>query len=137
MVIGSLGEEIIFQVSDEQVETLDNFKRKSKANFAEHKIIGNPAILEFLGRELEEITFTVTLSRDLGIDDLLMEAQKFRQKLWDGTAEFLSIGNHLYTQNKMVIIDLSEDVKYFDGRGRHILTELNITLKEYREVISG
>ena len=133
MTIGTFGDDIVFEVSAGKILTIDKFSRTSKANYAEHKVVNNPAILEFLGRELEVIKFTVLLSRELGISDLLQEAHKFRQKLWDGTAEFFSLNGHLYTENKMVITDVGEDVKYFDGRGRHIVTELDLTLKEYRE----
>ena len=135
MTVGSFGEDIVFQVSDDKILTLDKFSRDSKANFAEHKVINNPAILEFLGRALETVKFTVLLHKGLGIDDLLMEAHKFRQKLWDGTPEFFILNNHAYTQNKMVITDLSEDVEYFDGSGQHIAVKLDLTLKEYREQI--
>ena len=92
MVVGSFGD-ITFAVSSSQVLSFDNFKRQSKANFAEHKVINNPEVLEFLGRSLEEISFTVLLMRELGIDDLLMQAHSFREKLWTGQAEFLVIGN--------------------------------------------
>ena len=135
MTVGSFGDDIVFQVSDDKVFTVDNFSRDSKANFAEHKVINNPAILEFLGRELETIKFTVPLHKGLGIDDLIMEAHKLRQKLWDGTAEFFILNNHAYTQNKMVITDLSEQVEYFDGTGAHIAVKLDVTMKEYREQV--
>ena len=131
MTIGSFGDEIVFEISDDKIITLDRFSRKSSANFAEHKILNNPALLEFLGRDLEIIKFTVLLHRDLGISNLLQEVHKFRQKLWDGTAEFFIVNNHLYTENKMVITDLSEEVEHFDGFGNHIVTSLDVTLKEY------
>ena len=133
MTIGTFGDDIVFEVSDGKILTIDKFSRTSKANYAEHKVVNDVAILEFLGRELEVIKFKVLLSRELGISDLLMEAHKFRQKCWDGTAEFFSLNGHLYTEHKMVITDVGEDVPYFDGRGRHIVTELDLTLKEYRE----
>ncbi len=132
MLVGSFGE-IVFEVSEGKILTLSDFSRESKANYTEHKILNNPAILEFLGRDLEVIKFTVALHKSLGISDLLMEAHKFREYLWNGTAEFFILNNHLYTENKMVITDLSEEVNYFDGFGKHIATNLNVTLKEYVE----
>lgn len=134
MLVGSFGD-ITFGVSDSQILTFDDFSRKSQANYSEHKVINNPEVLEFLGRSLETITFTVLLMREFGIDDLLMQAHAFREKLWNGEAEFLVIGNHLYTENKMVITDMSEAVKVFDATGHHLLTKIDVTFKEYREYL--
>ena len=134
MQVGSFGD-FVFEVSQQRVVTVDNFKRDTKIRYAEHKIINRPAILEFLGRELEVIKFTAIFSKSLGISDLLMEVHKLREKAWNGEAEYFIINNHLYTENRMVIEDLSEEVKHFDGRGAHILTEIYVTLKEYVEVL--
>ena len=134
MVIGSMGS-VVFEVSDSKILTPNDFKRESKARYAEHKIINRPPILEFLGRELEVIKFTAIFSKSLGISDLLQEVHKLREMLWNGETFFFTINNHLYTENKMVIEDLSEEVKHFDGRGAHILTEIDVTLKEYVEVL--
>lgn len=134
MQVGSFGDDIIFEVSNAKIFTFDNFKRESKANFAEHKIIGRPAVLEFLGRELDSVTFTAIFSAQLlpGAD-LLQEVHKFRNKLWQGTPEFLIINSHAYTENKMVITDLSEAVEIFDGNGAHQVVKIDVTLKEYVE----
>jgi len=135
MQVGSLGE-FVFEVSDEVALTLDNFKRDSKARYAEHKIIGRPAILEFLGRELESIKFTMIFAKSLGISDLLQEVHKLREMCWNGTAEFFCLNNHLYTENKMIIESVGEDVKHFSGSGEHILTEVDVSLKEYVETLN-
>ncbi len=136
MQVGSFGE-VIFEVSESKILTLDNLKRDSKARWAEHKIIGRTPILEFLGREIETIKFSAVFSKSLGINDLLMEVHKLREMLWTGTAEFFILNNHLYTENKMVIEALGEEVKHFSGRGEHILTEIDVTLKEYVEIIEN
>jgi len=115
---------------------LDNFKRDSKARYAEHKIIGRPAILEFLGRELEAIKFTMLFAKSLGISDLLQEVHKLREMCWNGTAEFFCLNNHLYSENKMIIESVGEEVKHFSGTGEHILTEVDVSLKEYVETLN-
>ena len=132
MTIGSFGD-IVFQVSEDLITTLSDFKRNSKANFSEHKIVGQPAVLEFLGRDLEEISFTAIFSKSLGHKDLLQEVHKFREKLWNGTAEFFILSNHAYSEHKMVVTSLSEAVEYFDARGAHQLVKIDVTLKEYVE----
>ena len=134
MQIGSFGD-VIFEVSSDLILTPERLSRESKARFAEHKVIGRTPILEFLGREIEEIKFTAKFARELGITDLLQEVHKLREKCWNGTAEFFILNNHLYTEHKMVIESLGEEVRRFDGRGAHILTEIDVTLKEYVEVL--
>lgn len=136
MQVGSFGE-VIFEVSQEKVLTVDNFSRQSKARYAEHKVIGRPAILEFLGRELETIKFTALFSKSLGITDLLQEVHKLREMLWNGEANFFVINSHLYTENKMVIESLGEEVKHFSGSGEHILSEIDVVLKEYVENLNN
>ena len=135
MQIGSFGD-VIFEVSDSKILTPNDFKRESKARYAEHKVINRPPILEFLGRELETIKFTAIFSKSLGISDLLMEVHKLREMLWNGETAHFILNNHLYTENKMIIENLGEEVKHFDGRGAHIFTEIDVTLKEYVEVVN-
>ena len=136
MQVGSFGD-FVFEVSDGRIVTPNDFKRDTKIRYAEHKVINRPAILEFLGRELEVIKFTAIFSKSLGISDLLQEVHKLREKAWNGEAEFFILNNHLYTENKMVIENLSEEVKHFDGRGAHIFTEIDITLKEFVEIVDS
>ncbi|MBQ9487275.1 MAG: phage tail protein [Selenomonadaceae bacterium] len=66
MIIGAFGE-LVFEVSARRVVTFDSYKRTTKAKYATHEIIGRPPVLEFTGRELEEITLTITLISCLGV----------------------------------------------------------------------
>ena len=131
MVIGVLGE-VVFETSSFKVNTFDDYKRDTKAKYAEHELIGLPGKLEYLHRDLEEISFTMTLHRELGTDPT-EETQKLRDSCKEGIADYLIIANHAVGENPWVIESLSEDVLYFDGEGKVLANKLNIRLKEYVE----
>ena len=123
----------MFEVSSWKILTPKDFQRETKINFAEHKRINLPSLLEYTGRGLEEIKFSVTFHRGLGIDDVLMAVHEFREMAWEGAAEFLVIGEHLYTENRMVIENLSESVEYWTADGKHLVSEMKVEFKEYLE----
>ena len=133
MIVGSFGD-VVFEVSNFKVLTVKDFRRDTKANYTEHKVINGLTILEYLGRDLEQITFSVTFHQGLGINNVLEEAHRFRQMAWNGEPNFLIIGGHAYTENRMVITDLSENVEFWTGDGHHLAATMEVTLKEYAEI---
>ena len=68
MVIGSLGNDIIFEVSKSTVKTLNGLKWSSSANYAEIDRYLKDDLIEFQGCSLESITFSVQLNASLGIE---------------------------------------------------------------------
>lgn len=64
--IGSLGD-IVFEVSSSKVVTFKDYKRTTKARFQSHDIIGQKPILEYLGPDGEEISFTMQFSISLDV----------------------------------------------------------------------
>lgn len=129
MVIGAYGD-LVFEVSNFRVTTFNDFKRSSKAKFAEHNTIGQPPKLEFLHRELETISFEMTLHKSLGADPE-EEVKKLREMCETGEANFLIIGNHAYGENEWIIESLSEAVNVWDGEGKIYSSKLDVNLKEY------
>ena len=59
---------IVFEVSSRKVRTFRDLKRTHKARFATHNLIGNKPMLEYIGPDVAEITFTMQLSASLGIN---------------------------------------------------------------------
>lgn len=129
MVLGAYGD-LVFEVSNFRVTTFDKFKRTTKAKYAEHDTIGQPPKLEYLHRDLETISFSMTFLSSLGITPF-DEVQKARDMCKDGEADFLIIGNHAYGENRWIIESISEAVNYWDGQGKIIASEMDISLKEY------
>ena len=123
---------VVFQVSSFKVLTFDDFKRETKAGFAEHKLINQPAILEFTGRELEEISFTMTFLSALNVNPF-DEIQKLRNMAKKSEYNFLIIGNHAYGENPWVITDLSESITDWTKDGKPLNAKATVNLKEYVE----
>ena len=67
MFVGSLGG-IVFRVSPKKIETFSNLKQSGSALFSEQKRHNSSSILEYTGRSPDEITFSIILSTELGID---------------------------------------------------------------------
>ena len=131
MVIGAFGD-VVFEVSNFNFLTFEDFERTTDANFAVHKVINNTPVLEFTGRDVEEISFTITLHSALGINPA-QETEKLRTMVKNGEADFLIISDHAFGENPWVISSLKEKVAYWSPDGKIISSVLDIDLKEYVE----
>ena len=129
MTIGSFGE-TIFEVSAFKVLTFNGYKRTTKAKYATHEVIGRPPVMEFVGRELEEISLTIKLMSNLGVTPEL-EALNLREMCVNAEPNYLIIGETVYGENEYVITDVSEDVISWTGGGNVLVNKLDVTFKEY------
>lgn len=128
MIVGAFGE-TVFEVSMLRVITFDGFKRTVKAKYASHEIIGRPAVLEFVGRELEEISLTIKLMSNLGVTPE-EEALKIREMCQRGEPNFLIIGETVIGENEFVITEVSESVNQWLGTNV-MANQLDLNFKEY------
>lgn len=128
-MVGAFGT-ITFQVSNFKVLTFSKFKRNISAKFAEHEVIASAPKLEYLHRELEEISFDMTFIKSLGVNPTA-EVEKVRQLCNKGVANFLVLDNKVYGDMEFVIESFSEDVLYFDGAGSPIASKISVRCKEY------
>lgn len=129
MIVGVFGS-LVFEVSNFKVTTFSDFKRSSKAKFAEHETIGQLPKLEFLHRNLDTISFEIIFHKGLGVNPA-EEVKKLRDMLNEGESNFLIIGNETYGDNEWIIESLSEAVNIWDGEGKIYSSKLDISLKEY------
>lgn len=127
--IGSLGD-IVFEVSSRKVRTFRDLKRTHKARLTAHEIIGSKPILEYIGPDLGEISFTMQLSAALGIDPAT-EADKIRKLCESGQAMYFVLCNQTIGRYKWVIESVGEAADTIDNNGRIVVTQLDISLKEY------
>lgn len=128
MIVGAFGD-TVFEVSMLRVITFDGFKRTVKAKYASHEIIGRPAVLEFVGRELEEISLTIKLMANLGVTPE-EEALKLREMCQQGEPNFLIIGETVCGENEFVIMDVTESINQWAGTNV-MMNQLDVTFKEY------
>lgn len=127
--IGSFGE-LVFEVSRERVFTYDEYNRESKARYAKHELINQAAVVEYLGRELEEITFNMIFNIRLGVNPA-EEAQRARELCHDGIADYLILGNEVIGDNLWTIESISESAEFWDGEGHIIASKIKVKMLEY------
>lgn len=128
-VIGTLGK-TVFTVTDKTVKTFNSLKWDSGAKYAVHDRHLKVPLLEFLGTELESISFTMYFSIFLGVNPM-DEITKLLVAERNGEAMSLVIGNKAYGRNKWVIEKLSKDLERFDNKGNLLTAKVSISLKEY------
>lgn len=129
MTIGSLGN-IVFSVSSRKIETIAGLKQSGSAAFSEHKRHNGSSILEFTGKNADEISFSMTLSTELGVR-VENEIKKIVNYEQNGTALRLVLGKRVYGSYRWVITKHSVSYKFFDKRGVPVVADVSITLKEY------
>ena len=122
--------DLVFEVSTERVLTYDGYKRDSKARYARHELINQTSVLEYLGRDLEEITFTMAFTVSLGVDPAI-ETSKVRKLCLDGVADYLILGNMIAGENLWVIESVGEEKKAVDNLGKTIVSSVNVKMIEY------
>lgn len=127
-VVGAFGD-VVFEASSIKIETLKDLKRKMRARYATHDVVGQKSVLEFVGLEPDEITFTMQLNADLGVN-INRELEKLFAMLRSGESNYLILGASAYGQYQWVITDLSIDHRYADRQGNPYFAEVDITLKE-------
>ena len=130
--IGAFGNYIVFEVSTKRVRTYDDYRRQSKARYARHELVNQTAVSEYLGRDLEQISFTMTFNRSLGVEPL-DEAERVRELCHDGIADYFILGNRVIGDNLWVISEVSEAVTAWDHSGHALVSNLDVTLTEYVE----
>lgn len=122
--------ELVFEVSTEKVITYDDYKRETKARYARHELINQTNVLEYLGRDLEEITFTMMFTVSLGVDPA-EETSKLRRMCLDGVADYLILGNTVVGENLWTIESVGEAKKAVDHFGKTIVSSVNVKMVEY------
>lgn len=127
-IMGSLGPNIQFSVSQETVFTLDNLKWTSKANYSEHKRHLKESLMEFTGNGAESFTFTVILSAFQGVKPM-NEWKKLLFAKRKGEALLFCIGTRAYGTWRWVIENVSMEMKYLDNKGNLVFAKVSVSLR--------
>ncbi|GIO09676.1 hypothetical protein J31TS6_57040 [Brevibacillus reuszeri] len=128
-VIGSFGD-IVFEVSIDRVRTFDDFSRSGSGRWAKHDRQQKKAVSEFLGPELDEISFTMRFDVSHGVNPKV-EMDRVLEKCRSGQAETLIVGETPLGMDKWIVKTFKQGWKKLDGQGRLLVGELNVTLEEY------
>lgn len=128
MTIGSFGSEVVFGVSYDVIKTFDGMQRKSAVKITKHQLINRPDKLEFNGRELDTVTFSMMFSATWGLNPL-KESEALRTLMFDGSVRNLKIGKKII--GKFVISEINEDFRDIDQHGNIHRISVSVTLTEY------
>lgn len=129
MLVGFMAD-IPFIVSSHYIRTFDDYGRGSGGRWAQHDIIGDKPVLEFLGPDVEKISFTMLLRADQGVSPA-KELEKLRKLRDTGKYFPLVIGGKLIGNNLWVMESLDENVAFWGKYGNILSAKVSVTLKEY------
>ena len=130
MAIGNLGKTITFEVSSEKVLTFNNLSRTVKGRWTQHSIIESKPKSEFLGPDLDGITFKVILSAMHGVKPR-KTIETIEKAVKNGTVMSFVIGGKKVGDNSWVITSVSEAWNCVYSKGELVTAEVNLTLQEY------
>ena len=130
MAIGTLGRNVVFEVSDDRVFTFSELTREVTSRWTNHEPQGVKPKPEFLGAGLQTASLTITLSATLGVSprDVL---EAIENMVENGTAETLVIGNRPVGSNPFRLTGSSEAWNTVYNRGELARATLTISLEEY------
>jgi len=127
--IGTLGD-IVFTVSRSQVNTFDNMKWDSSAQYTTHNRHLKDALPEFTGTDADKISLAMYFSVFLGVDPM-QEIIKLFAAERDGKIMRLVIGSKAYGKNKWVITNTSRALERFDNKGDLLIAKVDVSLLAY------
>ena len=128
-LIGTFGD-IMFEVDMLNARIIKDYSRKISMRLAKHEIIGQKPLIEVLGEDLDEISFTMHLNSKLGIDPA-KEFSKLQKICIGGQGNYLILGMKLVSENPFIIESLSQEIKVVNSIGETVISDINISLKEY------
>lgn len=129
MSLGSLGD-IVFTVSTFKNLTFKDLTHTVQNRFHNHEVIGNKPLTEFLGNDLDDLTFTMELQHDLSytVEEILA---KLNQYQIEAAPLDFTVGNKPFGVDKWQISSLSEAYDIIYKNGYIYKATVNVTLKEY------
>lgn len=131
-IMGSLGDKIVFSVSPEEVNALNNIKWSVGANFATHQRHLKEPLLEFTGSEVEQISFSLYFSAFLGVKPM-NQVKEILFATRKGEPLPFYIGGKAYGTYRWVISKATIDLTTYDNKGNLVLAKVSVTLKSYSE----
>lgn len=129
-MIGTLGNKIVFEVSDDAVMTFQNMSREISGRWADHEAMGVKPKSEFLGPGNQSISLPITLSAALGVRPRTV-LQTVEDMVESGAAEYLVIGTRPVGKNPFRLTGSSETWDRVYSKGELAKATVTITLEEY------
>lgn len=128
-MLGSLGD-IVFEVADDYILTLNDLSFTKSANYTEHKIIGKSGILEFTGLNAVSCSVKIVFDVSFGIDPK-EQLQELERMMNEHEAAMFVLDGELIGSGYWVVESLNETFERIDNFGGAQRISVNVTLKEY------
>lgn len=126
-MLGMLGG-VVFSVSEDKIKTFQGLKRDTSARYADHDVIGAKAKREFLGADLNTMSFSMSLSAFQGVSPLKQE-ELLREYCEKGEEQTLIIGGKNF--GEFCIEKVSASYEIVNGDGEVLSAKIDVSLKEY------
>lgn len=128
-MIGTFGD-VVFKTSSNEIRTFEDFVRSATARWAKHDIHLQKPKSEYLGPDIDTISFTMRFDIRYGMNprkemDLLLDMSR------TGKAETLIIGGKGLGINKWYIESITQNWGAVDNKGLLLTSSADLTLKEY------
>ena len=128
-LIGSWGD-FTFEVSRESVKTFTGLKWDSSVKYATHDRHLKEPLLEFTGKDVESMSFSMLFTIFLGVTPI-KEIAKLLQAMRRGEVHRLVIGPKAYGTSKWVITKVSSSLDKYDSKGNLLSSKVSVTMKSY------
>ena len=129
-VIGTLGKNIVFEVSDKKALLMEKLSREVKGRWSAHEAVGVKPRAEFLGADNQSLSLSIRLSANLGVKPrAVLEA--VAEMVEKGAAEYLVIGGKPVGKRPFRLVSVSESWDRIYSRGELSQASLSLSLEEY------
>ena len=133
--IGKFGKGIAFYCGtkggDPKALGLSDFRRTTSMEFEEHEKHGGLGWLEYIKRNIDEISLTATLDASLGVKPRKTE-KAIRELMVKHKARPLYIGGYRIGKFKWVIESMDVSYDLYSHEGKPIKITIELAFKEYR-----
>lgn len=133
-MIGTFGN-IVFETSDKRILNFSGLTRESSGRFSIHEVISQKPYTEFIGPNLDVITFTVSINGLYGLNPR-EEMDKWVTLASTGQAYTLVIGDKALGSDKWVLKSISEAWNTILNDGKLLSGKVDVTLEEYMSSIT-
>lgn len=121
---------ILFEVSNEKILNYRDFARANSVRFAKHDVLINKPISEYVGEELDSISFSIDLLAGFGVDPVV-EMNKLVVLQRAGTPISVFVGEMAFGRYMWVIKELNMAFERIGKNGSIDKIVMDIGLEEY------
>ena len=130
MAIGHIGRTVVFETSDRRILTFKKMQRTVKGRWASHSRIGKKPKKQFLGPDADQLTFTITLNAQHGVNPR-QTVENIERLIRTGEPQTVVVGSRKVGSGKYAITEASESWDTILNRGEVLKITCDITLEEY------